>query len=147
MPTRQEFDYLINGRKYHVIIKQIEGNRAKVEVNGTDYEVEIKVPEKVSVPPPATAEPVASVPTSATPTPKPAPAATGNVIKAPMAGVIVSVKVKPGDTIKAGDVVIVIESMKMENEIRTTRSGAVKEVLVSPGDKVDAGATLVMLSP
>lgn len=146
MPIRQEFDYLINGRKYHVVIKQIKGKRATVEVNGTDYEVEIKAPEKISVPPPTAAEPGVSVPTPATPDPEPAPAATGNVIQAPMAGVIVAVKVEPGDKIKAGDVVVVIESMKMENEIRTTRSGEVKEVLVSPGDKVDTGATMVMLS-
>ncbi len=143
----REFDYLINGKKYHVIIKQIEGKRAKVEVNGTDYEVEIEAPEKGSVPPPAAAEPGVSIPTPATSTPEPAPVATGNVIQAPMAGVIVAVKVKAGDTIKAGDVVVVIESMKMENEIRATRSGEVKEVLVSPGDKVDTGATLIVLGP
>jgi biotin carboxyl carrier protein len=146
MPVRQEFDYLINGKKYHVVIKQIEGKRAKVEVNGTDYEVEIKAPEKASVPPAAPAKSGVSVPTPATPAPEPAPAAAGNIIRAPMAGVIVAVKVEPGDTIKAGDVVVTIESMKMENEIRATRSGEVKEVLVSPGDKVDTGATLIVLS-
>ncbi len=149
MPTRQEYDYLINGRRYRVVIKQSDGKRATVEVNGTDYEVEIKTPEKAPAPPPAAAKSGVSVPTptpATPPTPEPAPSATGNVIQAPMAGVIVAVKVKPGDTIKAGDVVVTIESMKMENEIRAPRSGEVKEVLVSPGDKVDAGTTLIVLS-
>lgn len=144
----KEFDYLINGRKYHVVIKQSDGKRATVEVNGTDYEVEIKIPEKVSVTPPVAAKSGVSVPPPAptTPIPKPAPGAAGNIIQAPMAGVIIAVKVKPGDAIKAGDVVVTIESMKMENEIRSPRAGEVKEVLVSPGDKVDTGTTLIVLS-
>ncbi len=144
----KEYDYLINGRKYHVVIKQSDGKRATVEVNGTDYEVEIKIPEKAPAPPPVGAKSGVSVPPPApvAHTPKPAPGAAGNIIQAPMAGVIVAVKVKPGDAIKAGDVAVTIESMKMENEIRSPRAGEVKEVLVSPGDKVDTGTTLIVLS-
>lgn len=144
----KEFDYLINGRKYHVVIKQSDDKRATVEVNGTDYEVEIKTPEKPPAPTPTAAKLGVSVPPPAptTPIPKPAPGAAGNIIQAPMAGVIVAVKVKPGDAIKAGDVVVTIESMKMENEIRAPRAGEVKEVPVSPGDKVDTGTTLIVLS-
>ncbi|UCD83969.1 MAG: biotin/lipoyl-binding protein [Deltaproteobacteria bacterium] len=141
----KEFDYLINGKNYHVVIKKSEGKKATVEVNGTDYQVEIKTPEKVSVPPPAAAKLEAPAPTPA-PAPVAVPAAAGNIIQAPMAGVIMAVKVKPGDTIKTGDIVVTIESMKMENEIRSHRDGEVKEVLVSPGDKVDSGTTLVVLA-
>jgi acetyl/propionyl-CoA carboxylase alpha subunit len=74
-------------------------------------------------------------------------AATGPApLKAPMPGLIVRVLVKPGDTVAAGDKLVVIEAMKMENELRSTSSGTVKAVSVTPGTAVEKGALLVELS-
>jgi len=66
-------------------------------------------------------------------------------VKAPMPGVVVAIKVKPGDTVGPQDVVITIEAMKMENEITAGRSGVVEQVLVAEGDTVQAGQLLMTL--
>lgn len=74
------------------------------------------------------------------------PGASGKrEIKAPMTGSIVEVRVKPGDTVEAGDVVLVIESMKMNNEIRTPTGGVVEVVPVSPAQRVNANDLLVSI--
>lgn len=65
---------------------------------------------------------------------------------APMPGLIVRVHVKPGDTVEAGQGVVVMEAMKMENELRTTSGGVVRNVLVQPGTAVEKGALLVEFS-
>ena len=66
-----------------------------------------------------------------------------NELTAPLPGTIISVFVRPGDTIEAGKVVLIIEAMKMKNSIRTTRGGTVAEVLVSPGQTVAHKQALV----
>jgi biotin carboxyl carrier protein len=71
--------------------------------------------------------------------------ASGGIV-APMAGTIVRVDVKAGDTVSAGDVLLVMEAMKMENEIKAPKDGTVDEVLVSAGQKVSEGTSLVALS-
>jgi glutaconyl-CoA decarboxylase len=66
-------------------------------------------------------------------------------VTAPMLGTILSVKVKPGDEVKAGDVLLILEAMKMENEIVSPRDGTVKEVKVSGDQSVKAGDVLIVL--
>jgi oxaloacetate decarboxylase alpha subunit len=66
-------------------------------------------------------------------------------VTAPLAGNIFKVIVKPGDQVQSGDVVVVLEAMKMETEIRAASAGQVQEVCVQEGDSVSAGATLVTL--
>ena len=108
-----------------------------VTVNGVTYSV---VVEEVN----GAAAPVAA------PAPKAAPAATGAAgavsIKAPMPGTILDVKVSVGASVKKGDVVAVLEAMKMENEIMAPKAGTVAQVLVSKGSSVDTGAALVVIS-
>ncbi len=77
---------------------------------------------------------------------KPQKAAPGSVI-CPMPGMIVSVKVKVGDKVKQNDVVVVLEAMKMQSEIRSPHGGVVKQVLVNEGDLVKGGAVLVVVEP
>ena len=67
------------------------------------------------------------------------------VIKSEMPGAIVDVKVKVGDKVKEGDVLLILEAMKMQNEIRSPKDGEVKEVFVKPGDNVEADAKLVVI--
>ena len=103
----------------------------KVNVNGTVYEVEI---EEITG---SAAAPAAS----AAPAPAPAPAA-GEVIAAPMPGNILAVNVKAGDAVKKGQVLMILEAMKMENEIVCPRDGTVESVSVTKGAAVETGAAL-----
>jgi len=77
---------------------------------------------------------------------KPAKAAQGSVI-CPMPGMIVTVKVKVGDKVNQDDVVVVLEAMKMQSEIRSPHGGMVKQILVNEGDLVKGGAVLVVVEP
>ena len=111
----------------------------KVKVNGKLYEVQleevVESNEKISAPAPA------SAPASA-----PAPVASGNaVIEAPIAGKVLSVKVNVGDVVKKGQLVAVIEAMKLENEIFASAEGTVKEIRASVGAMVNNKDALIIL--
>ena len=101
----------------------------KVNVNGTAYEVEIE--EMTGVP---AAAPVAAAPA--------APAGAGERVAAPMPGNILSVNVAAGDTVKKGQVLMILEAMKMENEIMAPCDGRVTSVAVTKGAAVESGALL-----
>lgn len=136
-----------------------------VNVNGTAYEVEVeeiggapgrpmpranagRAPMRAA-PAPRSApvsRPAASVAAPATPA---APAASavsgGNVVSTPMTGNIVDIKVKVGDSVKAGDVLLILEAMKMENEITAPSAGTVKELKASKGIAVNTGDVLAII--
>jgi biotin carboxyl carrier protein len=123
-----------------------------VTVNGKVYEVAVEEAGGVSAPAPVAAPVAAPAPAPApAPVAAPAPAAAApvaagdNTIVAPMSGTIFKVKVKPGDTVKRGDVAIILEAMKMENEIFVAADGTVKEVRVSEGAPVQPGDVLVVI--
>lgn len=142
----KEYKYTINGHDYTVQIGAIEGTTAKVNVNGTDYEVtlpEAAAPAVAPVVSPVSA-PAAPAPVAAAPA-APAAAGSGNVV-APLPGVVLTINVKPGDTVKAADTVVVLEAMKMENAIHAGRDGKVVAVNVKEGESVLEGATLVTLA-
>ena len=101
----------------------------KVNVNGTAYEVEIE--EMTGAP---AAAPVAAAPA--------APAGAGERVAAPMPGTILSVNVAAGDTVKKGQVLMILEAMKMENEIMAPCDGKVTAVAVTKGVAVESGALL-----
>lgn len=122
----------------------------KITVNGKSYDVQVEEVGASSAPA-ATAAPAVAAPTAA-PTPAaapaaaPAPAAAGSeTVKSPMPGTILDIKVAAGDSVKSGDVLLVLEAMKMENEIMSPRDGVVASVLVNKGDSVDSGKPLVSL--
>ena len=128
----------------------------KVTVDGTAYTVEVEelgsgapiAVAQAAVAPIAAASVVsAPTPTAATHAPAPAtPVAEGaTTIEAPMPGKILDVKVAVGASVKSGDLVIMLEAMKMENEIYATSSGAVKEVRVRSGDSVNTGDVLIVI--
>ncbi len=141
----KEYKYTIDGNKYEVAINEVNDTTAKVTVNGTDYTVEWEKP--VEEKPVVKVQPVAAKPAApATPAAKPAAApVSGNAIKTPLPGVIIDVKVAVGDVVKKGQTVVVLEAMKMENNINADRDGKVVAIQVAKGDTVADGAVLVVL--
>ena len=121
-------------------------SKYKVTVNGKEYEVEV---EQVGGEPVVTASaPKAAAP--AAPVKKSAPAAQGTVggmkINAPMPGTILGVKVSVGDKVEKGDTLLILEAMKMENEIAAPEAGTVSSINVEVGASVDSGQLLASLS-
>lgn len=145
----KQYKYKINGNLYNVTVNDVEDNIARVEVNGTPYNVELDKPLKT----PSVAKPVvrpAAAPKTATGAPVVSrPAAGGGGakagVKSPLPGVILDIKVKEGDMVKKGQVVIILEAMKMENNINADRDGKVTSIKVSKGDSVLEGTDLVII--
>lgn len=145
-----KYQYKVQGVDYDVEIVDVEGNIAKVSVNGIPFEVELKEPIKAShmpkrpvvKPAAAPAAPVAAAPKAEKPA---AAAGAGTKIKAPLPGTITEMKVKVGDTVKNGDTVVVLEAMKMQNNIEAECGGTVTSVLVNSGDTVMEGDTLITI--
>lgn len=144
-----KYQYKVQGVDYEVEIEEVEGNIAKVNVNGIPFEVELQQPinaakhptivkPKVEAPKPVAAAPVAAA--------QPATAAgAGNAQKAPLPGTITSINVKVGDTVAVGDTVVVLEAMKMQNNIEAEYAGTVTSITVNQGDSVMEGAVLLTI--
>ena len=141
----KEYKYRIKGNEYTVAINEVCDTTAKVTVNGEEYTVEWEKP--VEEKPVVKVQPVAAKPvaTAAAPAAAPTTPVSGNAIKTPLPGVIIDVKVNTGDTVKKGDTVVVLEAMKMENNINADRDGKVVAVQVAKGDTVADGAVLIVL--
>ena len=129
----------------------------KVTLNGRTYEVEVEAGKamlldeyEAIVPSAPAAAPAAAVAAAPVAAPAAAPAAAapvaGEAVTAPMPGNILKVNVTAGQAVKEGDLLIVLEAMKMENEIFAPKAGTVAQVLVQKGSTVDTGATMVVLS-
>ena len=129
---KKGFNFTIGGQKYETTVKEIEPNVAEVVVNGTSFIVEFQKNESKKVKAARVAAPTAA-PTAAPVAAKPAGAAT---VKSPLPGSIVKVMVKPGDSVKKGDTLLTMESMKMENVVASEYTGTVKNVLVQAGQNV-----------
>ncbi len=148
----KEYKYIINGNEYAVNIEHLDGNKANVTVNGKPYDVEIVGNQVKSASPakaPAAAAPKAATAAApaATSAPKAAAAApkaagAGSTVKAPLPGTINDIKAAVGQQVKEGDVVIILEAMKMENEITAEASGTITAISVQKGDTVMEGAPL-----
>ena len=127
----------------------------KITLNGKTYEVEVEAGEAIlkaeydAVAPVPSAAPAAaapSAPTAPAAAPAAAPTAAGETVASPMPGSIIDVRVAAGQTVKSGDILVILEAMKMENEIVAPRDGTVAQVLVTKGTSVDTGTALVVLS-
>lgn len=125
----------------------------KVTLNNRVYEVEVEmgqamlIDEYDAVAPAPAAAPAAPAAAPAAPAPAPAAAlASGEVVKAPMPGNILKINIAPGQKVEEGDVLIVLEAMKMENEIVATKAGTVAQVAVSKGAVVETGTPLVVIA-
>ena len=162
-----KYQYQVKGVDYDVEIQDIEGNIAHVTVNGIPFEVEMKQPVKPgkqkfrieneahsdkggassadnaktspsSATTAANAEPAASKKASAS--------AAGKPVTAPLPGTINDIKVKVGDKVSAGDTVVILEAMKMQNNIEAETSGTIASINVNKGDAVMEGDTLVTIA-
>lgn len=142
---KKEYKYTINGNKYEVAIDDIIENTATVTVNGEVYKVEME-PEpveekKVVVRKPVAAESSENSENSGSS----ASINTNNAIKAPLPGVITEVCVSVGDEVKAGDTVVVLEAMKMANNLAAEKDGKVTAVCVKIGESVMEDDALIVI--
>lgn len=125
----------------------------KITLKGRTYEVEVEHGEAMLIdeydaiaPAPAAAPVAAPVATAAAPAPAAAPAAVaGTPVTAPLPGNVLEIKVKPGESVKAGQLLVLIEAMKMENEVFAPADGVVKQILAQKGAMVATGDTLLVI--
>ncbi|MEM6332841.1 MAG: biotin/lipoyl-containing protein [Planctomycetota bacterium] len=121
--------------------------KMRITVNGTGYDVEVEMLDGPPAPVAAAPAPVAAAPAPAAPPPAAPAAPAGSPdagdVTSPIAGNVLDVKVKAGDTVALNDTLLVLEAMKMESNVASPRAGTVAEVLVAAGDAVTAGQVLV----
>ncbi|WP_462319041.1 biotin/lipoyl-containing protein [Marinilabilia sp.] len=139
----KKFDFSINGNKYHVHIKDIDDNIASIEVNGTPYSVEIEQEVKKVKTPKLIRNEVKPKPGEGQIVKK--PSAGGHQIQAPLPGNIFKILAKEGDAVKKGDTLLIMEAMKMENNVMADKDGTVKEIKVKEGDAVLQSDVLIVL--
>ncbi len=134
-------------RKFRI---NVSGNSYDVEVEEVGSAVYAPAPAAVSAPAPVAAPVAASAvqtaPAEIKPAEKAAPAAEGIKISSPMPGTILDVRVKAGDAVKKGDVMMILEAMKMENEIQAPEAGTIAGVYTEKGSSVNAGDLLTVIS-
>ena len=153
------YKYKVQGVDYEVEIAEVEGKIAKVNVNGIPFEIEMQKPinaakhpalastkRPASVAPAAAPVSPAASPAVATPAqPAQQAAGAGTPVKAPLPGTINAINVKVGDKVNVGDVVIVLEAMKMQNNIEAENAGTVTAILVNQGETVMEGAVMLTI--
>jgi len=143
----REFEYEIGDKTYRVVVEEIKGSEARIKVNDETFQVrftrsgpgrarvkQVAASTQAPAPEPATAAPAPS---------RPAGPVSAKAITAPMPGVVLDIKVAAGDTVSSGDVLLILEAMKMENEIRANRDGKIKAVRVEKGSRVNTGEVLI----
>ncbi len=151
-----KYQYKVKGVDYEVEIVDVEGNIAKVNVNGISFEVEMQKPINAAKHPTMShptrpAEPVQpqkhEVPQTTAAPAKPATnvSGAGSPIKAPLPGTITEIKVQVGQQVNVGDTVLILEAMKMQNNIESEYAGKVTSITVSQGETVMEGAVLITI--
>jgi glutaconyl-CoA decarboxylase len=143
-----EYVVRIGGREYRAEVKELTPEHATVGVDGKDYRVDLVQLGRHATPASPAAAPRATtpagVPVAAAPPVQRAAAATGNgAITAPMPGLVIAIKVKEGEKVQAGQVLLVMEAMKMENAVTAPFTGTVSRVFVREGDSIGEGDRLV----
>ncbi|MDR0763945.1 MAG: biotin/lipoyl-binding protein [Bacteroidales bacterium] len=150
----KKYKFTIHGNTYQTEITNIDGSILNIEVNGTPYEVTVdkEIKQPVTVVSPAALAAASTKPVvNTTPIPdvsniKPSSASLGSGdIKSPLPGTVINILVKEGDAVKKGQKVMVLEAMKMENNIDAEMDGVVKSIKVRQGDAVMEGDTLLII--
>jgi biotin carboxyl carrier protein len=137
----KEYKFKVSGKDYTVSVDNVEENIVNVVVNGTSHKVELEKKPDVAAPVsrPTVARP-AETETKAT-----AAVSGGKPLKSPLPGVILDFYVTAGDKVKSGQKVLLLEAMKMENNIDSDREGTVLEIKVAKGDSVNEGDVLMII--
>lgn len=130
----KKYKFTISGTEYDVHLKDIEDNVAELDVNGTIYEVEIHGEVKTSKTPKLIRKPVEKMPGEGQI--KKSESTGKHKVTAPLPGTILKINVSVGDVVTEGQNLIVMEAMKMENQVQTTKGGEVTAIKVNVGDSV-----------
>ena len=142
------YNVKVNGNDYTVAINSIDEQYATVSVNGTDFNVELENPvlaPRISVIRPQSPIQAAQVSIASSPA-APRPSAGGAAgMKSPLPGVILDLFVKEGDTVTEGQKLMVLEAMKMENNIEAEKAGVISKIAVSKGASVMEGDLLIVI--
>lgn len=144
----KKFKFTINGNQYETEVLSIEDNIAEIEVNGTLYKVEVDKSMKTTKTPKLVrqvAVPSTDSHPSVAKTSSPAGPKGAGSIKSPLPGVILEVFVKEGDVVKMGQKLLMLEAMKMENNIEADKAGKVVQILKGKGDSVMEGDVLIII--
>ena len=144
----KEFKFTINGNKYKTEIDSNDGKMYNVQVNGTSYKVELEENKTKTIkiiPPKATFEPVSSTPKSSQKPIAVISSKQGTKIKAPLPGTVINILVKVGDRVTAGQDILILEAMKMENSITSHTNGRVISILKNRGDSTLEGEDLIII--
>lgn len=152
----RKYELTINNRQYSVHVRKFSSEEATLRVNGKTYTVKVdevvdsrsrlsrkKIPAAPATPQPA---PAAPAPKAQTESAAPSGGAAACSVSAPIPGAVLDVFVKTGDRVRAGDELLKLEAMKMENSIKSERNGTVASVHVSKGDSVAQGQELITLA-
>jgi len=140
----RRYQLKVGEREFAVDVQELTSDRYTVAVGGESYEVTLTDNENPSEKNVSIAPRVAPLTSAAPPATKPTATSGGQgALTAPMPGVILEVKVKPGDTVERGQPVAVLDAMKMHNVVASPRAGVIAEVLVAAGQTVDHGETIL----
>lgn len=150
----KQYKYKVNGAQYDVTINEIQGQLAKVVVNGIPFDVEMQnsqlsednLPDVTTTAAPAAAPAAPVAATPAATEAAPSGAGEGTPVKAPLPGVVTKINVSVGQQVKKGENVLVLEAMKMENNITAEADGTVSGIAVKAGDSVLEGAVLLTIA-
>ncbi len=147
----KEYKLKINNNSYNVVIKDVTDDAVLAEVNGKQHIVHIDTIENlaVAVTPqadiPISAAPSASAATTVPKTSAPHASGSGTVLT-PIPGQIISISVSVGEQVRAGQKLLVLEAMKLENSITATMDGIVSEIFIAEGDVVNQGQPLIVVT-
>lgn len=140
----KKYNFAINGKKYNTEITEIDNSNATIVVNGIAYNVEFET-EKVHKHDTIIKRPTPTTTTVVSNNTQTRNIANSNSVVAPLPGVILDIKVTVGDTVTAGQHIITLEAMKMENNIEATQNGIIKSIAKQRGDSVMEGETLIVI--
>jgi biotin carboxyl carrier protein len=148
-----EYVLTINGKEYRAEVNEINAEQARVTVNGREFQVGLQQLGLSKLLPAETkkgegrTEAAAAIP-AVRPVLEAPPAGgdVSNIVKSPLPGLIVDIKIGVGEKVKAGQVIVTMEAMKMENQIQATIDGTVKKIFVKKGDNVAEGDSLIEIA-
>jgi biotin carboxyl carrier protein len=148
-----EYVLTINEKEYRAEVSEINAEYALIKVNGKEFRVDLQqlalsklMPVEIKKSEGRPEAPAAIQAARPTLEPPPTGGDVSNIVRSPLPGLIIDVKVREGEKVKAGQNIVIMEAMKMENQIQATIDGTVKKILVKKGDNVAEGDTLIEIA-